>query len=242
MAVTTAFQGTTVQLTGEFFSAGAVVDPATVTVAINGPDSSVILPATSTGITHLAVGVYTYQWTVPAAALLGDYVITWTGTTPALTVNALVNVQSSNMNTWCTATDVYTATGVQVTQSLLVQAGYNIDIACGRAYTVDNTRVGSRDLYFLKLATCYQAAWLNEQPDAFARIDALGVSQGRSHTQLRDSALILAPHARKALKRVSWLKTRSLHVKSPFTDGMGSYGLDPLSSAADWIGPWTPVE
>jgi hypothetical protein len=37
---------------------------------------------------------------------------------------------------------------------------------------------------------------------------------------------VLAPLAKRALGRVSWLRSRSLHVRSPFQDGLG-----PLSTA-----------
>lgn len=148
--------------------------------------------------------------------------------------------------TWCTVADVATFAGVVITDAQLVQAGATIDIACARSYVTDGaaspSRIGSRDRYFLQLATAYQAAWLASQVDAFSRIDALDISQGRSRTQLRDTALFLAPNARKALKRVSWLKSRSVHVKSPFQDGLGVAGIDPLSSATDSIGPWTSIE
>lgn len=220
-----------------------VIDPTTVTIAINAPDGTVEVPSTSVGIAYVAVGVFQYTWKIPANALQGNHSITWTATSPVATVGWVVNVLAASMNTWCTVDDVTNATGAVVSQSLVMQAGMTIDVACGRSFVVDGSRVGSRDLYFLRLATAYQAAWLVEQPDTYSRIDALDVSQGRSHTQLRDSALVIAPHARRALKRVSWLKTRSLHLRTPFTDGLsGGFGLDPLSSAADAYGPWTPIE
>jgi hypothetical protein len=34
--------------------------------------------------------------------------------------------------------------------------------------------------------------------------------------------LVLAPLAKKALNRVSWLRSRSLHVRAPFEDGLGA--------------------
>ncbi|WP_329064889.1 hypothetical protein [Amycolatopsis sp. NBC_01480] len=238
--VTTAYQGQTVTLTGEFFSGGQLVDPATVTVGITDPSGTVEQIPTS-AVTHVAVGIVQFTWLVPTAAPLGNHTVTWTGTSPSLTVQEALAVTASSSATWCTLPDVPLITGVQVTQDQLLQAGFNIDVAAARAFAVDGTRVGSRDLYWLRMATAYQAAWLATQVDAFNRIDALDISQGRSRTQLRDTAMFLAPHARRALKRVSWLKARSVHIRAPFTDNLGAIGLDPLSSAADWLGPWNPL-
>lgn len=238
--VTTAFQGQTVALTGEFFSGSALVDPATVTVGVTDPSGTVEQIPTS-AVQHVAVGIFQFSWQVPTAAPLGNHTVTWTATSPNLTVHEVLAVTASSSATWCTLADVPLIAGVTVTQDQLLQAGFNIDVAAARAFSVDGTRVGSRDLYWLRMATAYQAAWLATQVDAFNRIDALDISQGRSRTQLRDTAMFLAPHARRALKRVSWLKARSVHVRAPFTDNMGALGLDPLSSAADWIGPWNPL-
>lgn len=242
--MTTALQGQPTTLTAQFFQygGGPAVDVTGLTIQIKDPASVVEVATTSTGITHPGLGVYQYIWSVPAAAPLGDHLVSWAATyNGPVTATELITVQSASSATWCLVQDVPLITGVTVTQAQLLQAGFNIDVAAARSYAVDGMRVGARDLNWLKLATAYQAAWLSTQVDAFNRIDALDISQGRSRTQLRDTAMFLAPHARKALKRVSWLKARSLHIRSPFTDGMGAIGLDPLSSAADWIGPWSAI-
>jgi hypothetical protein len=151
----------------------------------------------------------------------------------------------TNNATWCATGDVLTLTGVTVTDTQLLQAGATIDVACGRPYEIDGdptlNRIGSRDRYWLKLATAWQAAWITSQPDAFQRTDALAVQAGRRMITLRDTALFLSVNARKALKRVSWLKSRAIHVRSPFQDGVGAglLGMDPDSSAADSIYPWS---
>jgi hypothetical protein len=142
--------------------------------------------------------------------------------------------------TWATVQDVLTNTGLSVTDAQLVIASGTVDLAVGRTYD-DVSRVGARDQYWLKLAVCYQAAWLTAQYDAFTRMDIDALGQNRSMTHFGPNAMILAPFAKKALKRVSWLKSRSLHVQSPFTDGMGVLGTDPLSSGSDDLYPWSPV-
>lgn len=152
----------------------------------------------------------------------------------------------ASTDTWCTVTDVLNITGVTVTVQQLFQAGAVIDVACARPYAVDGipgvNRIGSRDLYWLNVACAWQAAWMASQIDGFSRVDALDISQGRSRTQLRDTALFLGVHARRALQRISWLKDRSLHIQSGFEDPGGGIGVDPLSSAADGLYPWTSDE
>lgn len=146
---------------------------------------------------------------------------------------------------WATTADVTTYTGSEVSQAQLMQAAATIDMHTARTYD-DVTRVGSRDKYWLKLAVCYQAAWMLEQPDFFVRmqINSLGSSSssGRGGTSFEKDAMIIGPAAKKALSRVSWLKSRSLHVQSPFTDGYGVFGTDPLSSGSDGLYSWEPLE
>ncbi|PKV95919.1 hypothetical protein ATK30_6852 [Amycolatopsis echigonensis] len=243
----TAYQGQSVALTGEFFTGGAVVDPATVTVAIADPTGAVELAATSAGVSRESTGVYDYTWTVPAAAPLGNHVVTWQGTSPALTVQQLLAVTAPSSATWCQLTDVPAITGVTVDLPTLLQAGITIDVACGRPYAVDvaaaaNARIGSRDLYWLKTATAYQAAWLATQVDAMTRVDALAVQTGRRMLMLRDTALFLAPLARRAIQHVSWLRDRSVHVQSGLTDPAGALGANPLSAGVDALFPWSTDE
>lgn len=238
----TAYQGQPVTLTAEFFQSGVLVDPTGVTVEIKDPAGAVEIAATSTGVIHVAVGIYQYTWSVPAAALLGNHVALWQGNSGALTVTELVVVQpasSAPTATWCTVDDVLTVTNTAVSLDVLLRAGAMIDIAAARPYAMDHTRIGSRDLYFLRLACAYQAAWLVAQPDAYTRLDLTALGQNRSITQFTPTAMTLASNAKKALKRVSWLKARSLHVRSPFTDGQGAIGMDPMSSAVDDLYPWS---
>lgn len=143
--------------------------------------------------------------------------------------------------TWATIEDVAAATGVEVPSEVLTQAQAAIDIHARRTYD-DAAKTGSRDKYWLKLAVSYQAAWIIAQPDLFQRMNITSLGQNRSITQFGVDAMTIAPLARKALKCVSWLKSRSLHVQTSYTDGLGVLGTDPLSSGSDDLFPWTPVE
>lgn len=143
--------------------------------------------------------------------------------------------------TWATTADVLAYTGVEVSTAQLNLAQGTIDIHARRTYD-DVTRIGARDLYWLKLATAYQAAWLLAQPDLFQRMDIDTLGQNRSITKFNANAMKLGPLAKQALSCVSWIKSRSLHTQTSFTDGIGVLGTDPLSAGSDDLYAWDPVE
>lgn len=117
------------------------------------------------------------------------------------------------VDAWATAQDVLGLTKVTVEDDDLIQAQATIDLHAARIYA-DRDRIGARDRHWLKLACAYQAAWLAGQPDAFERIEveSTGSTNG---VKMTPKALTLGPFARRALKRVSWLRSRSLRVRAP---------------------------
>lgn len=80
--MTSVAQGNSVTLVAEFYeySGGPATDVTGLTVAITTSGGSTVLAATSTGVTHAATGIYTYDWTVGAAQTPGDYLAIWSGT------------------------------------------------------------------------------------------------------------------------------------------------------------------
>lgn len=125
--------------------------------------------------------------------------------------------------TWCTVADVQDLANTTVSEAVLAQAGAMIDMASARPYAIFVTgvpagqvsKIGAADLYWLKLACAYQAAWLASQPDAFSRTNVKQIGRGTGSLMLDETALILGPLAKQAFKRVSFLKSRSLHVPGP---------------------------
>jgi hypothetical protein len=117
------------------------------------------------------------------------------------------------VDAWCTAADVLTYAKATVDDSDVLAAQATIDVHAGRIYA-DAERIGARDRYWLKLATAYQAAWLKPQPDAFTRlgVESTGSTNG---VTFAEDGLTLAPNAVTALRRVSWLGSRSLRVRAP---------------------------
>ncbi len=137
--------------------------------------------------------------------------------------------------TWATVNDVGTLLGVSVTGETLVAAARAIEASTGLIEAVERTNISDRDLYWLKLAVCYQAAWMTEQPDALTRNDVATASQDGQSATMRPDGLVLAPLARRTLKKLSWMGTRTLQPASPSTS------RDPLSEAFDDALPWAPV-
>ena len=141
------------------------------------------------------------------------------------------------MAEFATIAQIAALTGVTVdaaTRSLAAQA---VELATGQIEAVERENTTDRDLYWLRLACAYQAAWLNAQPDYLTRNNVQQVSQdGQSVTGGADW-LTLAPLARKAVRKLSW--------RSPRMVGRPDLALktdrDPLSSASDAFHNWRPL-
>lgn len=133
---------------------------------------------------------------------------------------------------WAQVADVATYTGVVVDAPQVMQAQAAIEIMCGRTYLVPQDTMKARDIYYLKLAVAYQCAWMTQQPDFFGRSDVSSFSQdGQSITYdpaTAGKALVCAPLARRALKRLTWMRSRSLHT-DPVDAGTGRLAMgDPI--------------
>src|SRR5207253_1165061 len=94
-------------------------------------------------------------------------------------------------------------------------------------------KVGRRDREWLRRACAYQCAWMLAQPDMYQRLDMDALASTGRPITLKDRALVLAPLARRALQRVSWLRSRSLHIRTPFTDGLGPVSPNAVAESND---------
>jgi hypothetical protein len=143
------------------------------------------------------------------------------------------------VDAWATPQQVIDITGVTVTDGQLLQAQSSIEMLSNRIFD-DTTRIRTRDLYWLRKAVAYQAAWIKGQYDLHTRLDATQVQQDGVVASLTDKAMLLGPEAKQALQRCSWMRSRTIHVRSPFVDGRHGY-VDPLSDVADDQFDWMPV-
>jgi hypothetical protein len=149
-------------------------------------------------------------------------------------------------NTWATSQDVLNITGQQVTDQQVMAAGFIVDMFTGRPYSFvgpdgsdynwyENT--GDVDAYYLKLAVVYQTVWMVMQPDIYTRIDLENLpAKGRPLT-ITPTALAIGPLTKKALSRVSWLRSRALHVRSPFEDLYTANSVN----FGEFVFPWSPI-
>lgn len=113
---------------------------------------------------------------------------------------------------WATTVDILAAVGKNVTEVTRNLAAQSIEMHTGLIEGVVRVDIVDRDLYWLKLAVCYQAAWLTVQPDYLERSAVASVAQdGQSAVAGNPDWLTLSPMARKCLKRLSWrgVRTRS---------------------------------
>lgn len=214
---------------------GQPVDPSAISLSILQGSTPIAGPFAYPGtIVRDLVGLFHYDWSVPQAQALGAYIASWTATVSGTTRTGYENfnvvvgfdVITGNPDGWASLTDVAALTGAVVTDAQLTQANAVVEMHSGRVYSQAIARTGSRDAEWMRRACAYQAAWMLAQPDVFTRLEMQAISATGRPVPIIASALTLAPLARRALNRVSWYRSRSLHVRSPFEDGLG-----PLSTA-----------
>ena len=106
---------------------------------------------------------------------------------------------------WATIADVDEVTGKTVTEKERGIAVRSLEPIIGVIEGVDRPDISDRDRYWLKLATCYQAAFVLDNPDLFSRADVTSASQDGESANFRNvDAHLLAPLARKCVRRLSW--------------------------------------
>ena len=144
------------------------------------------------------------------------------------------------MSAWASTADVTSLTAATVTDAQLAQAQAVVELHAGRTFDA-TTRMGSRDVEWLRRAVAYQAVWQLGQGDVFSRLDFTQVGKDKgTPVGITETGMTLAPLARQALRRVSWLRSRSLHVRAPFEDGPGPGGgiASGLTDASDASQAW----
>lgn len=138
---------------------------------------------------------------------------------------------------WATIADVLALTGKTIVALDRTMAVNAIELHTGFIEVVERVDMTDRDRYWLKLAVCYQAAWLLTQPDYLERNNVSSVSQDGQSTTGNPDWLTLAPLARKAIKRMSIKGPRTIVVGREERLGR----LNVLSDAYDDSLPWERV-
>jgi hypothetical protein len=110
---------------------------------------------------------------------------------------------------WATVQEVDDITGQTVDAPKLAQAQAVVEIHVGRTPDADAAAT-ARDLYWLKQAVCWQAAWQPAQPAFHARSGLKRVSQDGLTLEHNTAAdITLAPLANRAIKNLSWMGSRT---------------------------------
>lgn len=145
----------------------------------------------------------------------------------------------ASVTEFASITDIQTITGVIVSDVDRGTAANVIEMLTGLIEEVPRTDISDRDRYWLKLATAYQAAFVSATPDFRERLAVMSYSDsGQSMTLMDRDAHILAPLARRAIKRLSWRGPRGINVGAI---AGSSNVIDVTSEAYDDSLPWKPM-
>jgi hypothetical protein len=146
---------------------------------------------------------------------------------------------------WATIGYTASITGAEVTDGQLAQAQAVIDLYSNvtPAASGDQT-LTARDRRLLAAAHAYQTVWMAAQVDVHTRTEVASLDQdGVRVVPGHEDALYLAPLARRALGRLSWMRSRSVAVRRPGDADPGASGSARGDTrTADRDGEtWTPL-
>src|SRR5215207_10195787 len=141
---------------------------------------------------------------------------------------------------WATADDLLNYLGVTLQDArFLTLANTDITVYANRSESA-SAAISNRDLLALKLATCYQAAWLPAQSDALSRVNIESSTVDGESVRFRSEAQQnLAPGAIRALKNLSWKGSRTLTIPDASVPLGSSRSRDFLSESSDEGHGWT---
>jgi hypothetical protein len=144
-----------------------------------------------------------------------------------------------------TTAEVLALTGRTVTDTHVTQAQGIISVKCGRdlsdALIFSGTGLAalvpfSRDQRLLKQAVAYQAAWIPAHPDVFLAADITQMTADGTSAVYKETGLYLAPLARVCLRRLSWQRSRSIHIdRAPETAPRDARGDTTFTRSLDLI-------
>ena len=234
-------QGGTKRLEIQFhaYEGGPLTDPDDVTLEIRLGEDVVAGPFTVDidQIERLSLGSYRYDWDVPVDAELGTYEARWAGTISDAQVvgeeffdvieagaaNTAIEGLSVSVDETKTLTGVTLATSDIFRAQALVEMYAKCDLSNLGAY-------GPRDRRWLVRGVAYQAAWMDSHPEVFATMDVGSLSQVGMSVSFRSdrNAAFMAPLARRALHNLSWMRSRSVTIKSKVASASDDHAWEAL--------------
>jgi hypothetical protein len=117
---------------------------------------------------------------------------------------------------WVTPEEALSITpGIAVSQEGIDAAQILIEIFADTTEEAsDAGLISSKNLRLLKLAVAFQAAWMTAHPDQYTGSDFdTFQSDGLSVTYKNENSNILAPMARRCIKRLSWKRNRNIYIR-----------------------------
>lgn len=147
---------------------------------------------------------------------------------------------------WVSEAEASQITGQTVTEAQIAVAQPVISLFTGVTEETAPT-LKPRDLQLLRYAVAYQAVWMAGQVDVLTRMDVNDVTQdGMAFTVSDPDAMVLAPLAKRAVQRLSWMKTRSIHPLTPEQAAVrrGYYPPGTVVDTAEWLDDdqaWEPL-
>lgn len=139
---------------------------------------------------------------------------------------------------WANTDDVEDITAVVVLAPTLAMAQAIIELHVDRSPAADAAAT-ARDLYWLKQAVCWQAAWVKDQPGLTSRHLVTRVDQdGAGFEYTGEAAISLAPLAIRAIRNLSWIGGNRVLTLAPVTVAAGlAFNLE----SSDAQHPWNPL-
>lgn len=262
-------QGATAVVESSWSVGGTLTDVSNLTYSVSAvSNGQQVIAPTSAGIYHASTGIYTFSWAVPTAQAAGDYLAVWNGTLAgsAATQSVVVTVQDTNFGvasfkTWCDislaenlingqgnvnpvdpGTWVKNVTGSTLTTAQIQQGQQVLNMYSNYTPESSGFNMNPQDLYWLRMGLAFQAVWMTQQPGLLYRSEIDSLSQDGLSTHWSDPRnLMLAPLALKSLKQISWQKSRSLRVRTPFIDDQTPMSSDPDAEANDLYERWVDM-
>lgn len=138
---------------------------------------------------------------------------------------------------WASIEETLRYTGITVTEEELEQAQIMIELFT--EVTEDSSpNIGPKNSRYLKMAVAYQAAWITQHPDLFTHVDVGNMIQdGLQFNPANANAFLLAPMASRAIRRLSWKRTRTLRVRprrNRYTGGASIHNSPLEDDRVEW--------
>lgn len=150
---------------------------------------------------------------------------------------------------WATTADVTELLGETVTDANMAKANTDLAPFLNRGPAA-SAGMGPRDLYWAKLAACYQAVWRTGQVDVDTRQSVKSFSQDGLSVDYGDSEwkVVLAPMAARSLRNLSWKGTRTDRTPNvSYPTGLGDAAVRGraivgfLDESFDEHSDWSPL-